>query len=288
MKSSIQSLHHIILGILRYREAEKQPAKFLRELFAFGYKEAISCIFPVFVFGMLALTRLIEVPGISRYDFLLIACLAMQVFMYFVGLESKRELVVICFFHAMGICMEIFKVAHGSWSYPDHGWSKLAGVPLYSGFMYASVASYICQAWRNMDLYLEKWPTLPSNVCFAVAIYGNFFSNAYIRDIRPILLVLLFWVFRNTYVYFNTNDRWRRMPMMLSFLLIAFFIWLAENIGTFLGAWRYPHQHAGWSAVKIQILSSWFLLVIVSVIIVALLKLVFEPQQTKGPRSHQK
>ena len=57
-----------------------------------------------------------------------------------VGLETKKEVGVICFFHLLGVSMEIFKVSHGAWTYPDDGFSKVMGVPLYSGFMYASVA----------------------------------------------------------------------------------------------------------------------------------------------------
>jgi len=64
----------------------------------------------------------------------------------------------------------------------------------------------------------------------------------------------------------------RRMPIVLSFVLIGFFIWVAENIGTFLGAWYYPHQTNGWNLVKWGKFSSWFLLVIVSFMIVAHLK----------------
>lgn len=60
--------------------------------------------------------------------------------------------------------------------------------------------------------------------------------------------------------------------MTVSFVLIAFFLWIAEDIGTFFGAWHYPHQGAGWNVVRIWIMSSCFLLVIVSVMIVAALK----------------
>lgn len=272
----IHRLHEKILTLLHLRESDPRFVSFLRELFAFGYKEAISCLFPVFIFGMLAITRVVPIPFIPRYDLLLVACLAMQFLMYRIGLESKREVAVICFFHFLGVSMEIFKVSHGAWSYPDAGYTKVLGVPLYSGFMYASVASYICQAWKHFDLKLERWPAIPQSGCFAVAIYGNFFTNAYFSDIRLIIIPLLMIGFWKTWVSFETNGRVRRMPMVLSFFLIAFFIWIAENIGTFLGAWRYPYQSGEWSVVRLQLMSSWFLLVIVSVIIVAILKKIEE------------
>ena len=34
-------------------------------------------------------------------------------------------------------------------------------------------------------------------------------------------------------------------------LLVALFIWFAENIGTYAHAWSYPHQRAAWTAVPI-------------------------------------
>ena len=191
---------------------------------------------------------------------------------YHAGLETKHEVYMICVFHLLGVSMEIFKVSHGAWAYPDFGYSKVFGVPLYSGFMYASVASYVCQAWRNFNLRLILWPSQPLGASFAIIIYGNFYTNVYTHDLRLLILPLLCLGFWRTWVLFDTNGVTRRMPMILSFLLIAFFIWLAENMATFLGAWRYPHQQEGWSAVKLQIMSSWFLLVIVSVIIVAVLK----------------
>jgi uncharacterized membrane protein YoaT (DUF817 family) len=32
------------------------------------------------------------------------------------------------------------------------------------------------------------------------------------------------------------------MPLLLGLVLIGFFVWLAENLGTFFGVWRYPNQ----------------------------------------------
>ena len=265
-------LHKTILSFLSRRGTDSKAAAFVRELFAFGYKESISCIFPAYIFSLLALSRLFSIPGIPRYDFLLIACLLMQYLMYRWKMESAKEVLVICLFHALGVTMEIFKVYHGSWAYPEQAYTKILGVPLYSGFMYASVASYICQAWKNFDLKMEHWPSLQNSSCCAMLIYGNFYSNAYITDLRLIIIPLIIAAFWSTWVHFETNGIIRRMPMVLSFFLIAFFVWIAENIGTLLGAWRYPHQKEGWSLVKLNLMSSWFLLIIVSVIIVAILK----------------
>ena len=62
------------------------------------------------------------------------------------------------------------------------------------------------------------------------------------------------------------------MPLLLAFVLIGFFIWLAENIGTFAGVWQYPNQLGAWSAVHISKWSAWSLLVIMTFVIVANLK----------------
>lgn len=254
--------------LLRLREGEGYGKAGLREFLAFGYKEALSCIFPVFIFVMLGVTKLVTAPIIPRYDFLLIAYLSMQWWMYRRGLESKRELVTISVFHLLGISMEIFKVSHGSWEYPESAFSKVFGVPLYSGFMYASVASYICQAWRRFDLRIEKWPPLWVSGVLGGAIYGNFYTNRYINDMRLVIIPLVVLVFARTSVCFRTNGVVRQMPMLLSFAFISIFLWLAENIGTSLGAWRYPYQKGAWVVVRPHIISSWFLLCIVSVIIV--------------------
>jgi uncharacterized membrane protein YoaT (DUF817 family) len=66
------------------------------------------------------------------------------------------------------------------------------------------------------------------------------------------------------------------MPVSLSFLLIGFFLWIAENISTLLGAWKYPNQENIWHMVDISKISSWSLLVIVSFVVVANLKLIKE------------
>jgi uncharacterized membrane protein YoaT (DUF817 family) len=246
----------------------------LSQLWRFGYQQALSCIFPVAVFGTLAITRYVDLPflHIHRYDLILLTLLLVQFIMYRAGLETIDEIKVICVFHLIGLGLELYKVQMGSWAYPEEGWSKLAGVPLYSGFMYASVASYLCQAWRRMDVQLIAWPTAHYTVPLSAAIYFNFFTHHYVWDFRWLLLVLVVAVFYRTYVGFRVGSIAYRMPLVLSFLLIGFFIWVAENIATFLGAWQYPDQQTTWRLVGFGKISSWFLLVIISFIIVAQLK----------------
>lgn len=52
--------------------------------------------------------------------------------------------------------------------------------------------------------------------------------------------------------------------MLAGFALVALFIWIAENLGTFAGAWLYPHQRGGWAPVPLTKFGAWFLLMIIS------------------------
>jgi uncharacterized membrane protein YoaT (DUF817 family) len=45
----------------------------------FGYQQAMSCLFPVFIFIMLGVSQVVSIPYLARYDFLLVACLAICV-----------------------------------------------------------------------------------------------------------------------------------------------------------------------------------------------------------------
>lgn len=244
----------------------------IKQLGTFGWQQALSCIFPVIIFASLALTQIITLPFLPRYDWLLLIFVATQWWMVRSGLETRDELKVITLFHMIGLTLEIFKVHMGSWSYPEEGYFKILGVPLYSGFMYASVASYLCQAWRRLDVQLIQWPSFYIVVPLSIAIYGNFFTHHYWIDMRWWLSVLVLIVFWRASVRYRVNDVSYRMPLALSFVLIGFFVWIAENIATFFGAWTYPNQSETWHLVGIGKLSSWLLLVIVSFLIVATLK----------------
>ncbi|XXM70572.1 DUF817 domain-containing protein [Lysinibacillus sphaericus] len=245
-----------------------------KQLVRFGREQALSCLFPVVIFASLALTKVIPLPFLPRYDWLLIICLVMQWGMLRSGLETRDELKVITLFHLIGLALELFKVHMGSWAYPEEGYSKVFGVPLYSGFMYASVASYLCQAWRRLKVELVKWPPFWAVVALAAAIYLNFFTHHFWMDIRWWLSALVIIVFWKSRVLYEVGGRKYRMPIALSFVLIGFFIWIAENIATFFGAWEYPNQSDAWSLVHLGKVSSWLLLVIVSFLIVASLKRV--------------
>ena len=80
------------------------------------------------------------------------------------------------------------------------------------------------------------------------------------------LLVAATW---GTWVHYTVGSERYRMPLALSFVLIGFFLWLAENISTVFQAWQYPDQADGWSMVHVGKFGSWALLVVVSIVLVA-------------------
>jgi uncharacterized membrane protein YoaT (DUF817 family) len=230
---------------------------------------------------LLAISAHVRIPGLARYDFLFLSAIAIQVALVAARLENWREVAVLSLFHLLGMGLELFKTSPPvrSWSYPEHAFFRLGTVPLYSGFMYASVASYIMQAWRVFSLRLTGFPPLWLAVSVCAAIYGNFFTNHFMVDVRWPLTALVLAIFWKTRVYFVVTKRERSMPLVLSFVLIGFFIWIAENIATYFGAWVYPNQAKQWAIIGPAKISSWMLLVIISFIIVAALKEIFPTQK---------
>ncbi len=244
------------------------------EFLVFGLKQARAAIFAGSFFVLLFISNHIPLFGLERYDFLFLAAVLIQAVLYLSKLETKDELKVIFLFHIIGLILEIYKTSPGvgSWSYPEAGVFKIMNVPLYSGFMYAAVGSYISQAWKIMKLQLINYTQYGLSVVLGFLIYLNFFTNHFIYDFRLFLIIGVFVLFWKTRVYFVITNTSRWMPMNLAFILIAFFIWIAENISTYLGAWKYPDQIHAWTVVSTQKVTSWFLMVIISFILVAYLK----------------
>ncbi|MGV0879657.1 DUF817 domain-containing protein [Martelella sp. FLE1502] len=248
--------------------------RFCVEFLFFGLKEARACLFAgLFLVAIFAMPRE-GLAGIPRYDLLLIIALAIQFAMIRFGLETVDEFKAICLFHVVGFALEAFKTSGAiqSWAYPDFAYTKLLGVPLFAGFMYAAVGSYIIQAWRILDVRIIHHPPYWMATLVALVIYLNFFTHHYIGDYRWYIAALAIGLYARTTVIFRPYDRDRKMPMLLAFVLIGFFIWLAENISTFFSVWQYPDQLGAWSTVHIGKWSSWTLVIIMTFTIVAFLK----------------
>ena len=249
-------------------------SRFAVEFFYFGVKEARACLFAGLFFLSVFIVPRSGILGLPKYDVILIIALTIQVWMLMVKLETWDEVKAICLFHVVGFVLEVFKTSSGigSWSYPDFAYTKLLGVPLFSGFMYAAVGSYIIQAWRLFDLKIRHYPPYWMATVIAILIYANFFTLHFIGDFRWYITACALGLYARAMVVFKPLDKTRKMPLLLAFILIGFFLWLAENISTFFNVWRYPNQNGIWETVHIGKWSSWSLLVIMTFTIVASLK----------------
>ena len=201
-------------------------------------------------------------------------CLVAQAGLCWSDLETKNELKVIAVLHLAGLGPELFKTQGHCWAYPEPAWIKFWGIPLCSGFMYASIASHLCQAWQRLDVHLHHWPRAWLTRALAGAIYLNFFSKRWLPDARWVLTVLVLLVFHRATSDFAVRGIQYALPLPIAFALIGFFLWVAENIATFFGAWQHPNQHGLWHPVALAKMSSWSLLVILSFPTVAQLKRV--------------
>jgi uncharacterized membrane protein YoaT (DUF817 family) len=251
----------------------------LFEFSVFVFKQGWSCLFGALMLGALLATHYFwpaDAP-IRRYDALTIFAIAVQGSMLALRLETLREACVILIFHVVGTVMELFKTSAGSWIYPEPSLLHIGQVPLFSGFMYASVGSYIARVWRSFDFRFTGFPPRWQTLLLAAAIYVNFFAHHWVIDLRWLLFAATAVTFWQTRVWFRPLETYRSMPLLIGFLLVSLFIWFAENIGTFAHAWTYPNQHGGWRLVPLAKLGSWYLLMIISFVLVSLVASVEEP-----------
>ncbi|MGO4448569.1 DUF817 domain-containing protein [Phyllobacterium sp. TAF24] len=242
----------------------------LVEFLVFGIKQAWACLFGGVMLAIIMLTRFHwpEHSPITRYDFLFLSALIIQLSMLVFKLETWSEAKVILIFHIVGTIMEIFKTHAGSWIYPEANFFRIGGVPLFSGFMYAAVGSYMARINRIFDIRLERYPSSALTLVLAIAIYANFFAHHFLPDIRIVLFAATAVLFWRTTMYYRVFRFRHKMPLLVAFFLVALFIWAAENIGTWSRAWIYPSQADGWALVSFAKLGSWYLLMIISVVLV--------------------
>jgi uncharacterized membrane protein YoaT (DUF817 family) len=256
--------------------------QFWFEFVMFGIKQAWACLYGGAMLVLLIATMVFwpkEGAILSRYDFLFIAALMFQGLLIALKLERLEEVKVIFIFHVVGTLMEIFKIHMGSWAYPGDGFIKLGGVPLFTGFMYACIGSYIARATRLLGMTYSHYPPIWTTWVLAGLAYLNFFSHHFVIDIRIGLFALSVILFWRTRVWFTPYQKPRWMPLLLGFGLVSFFIWLAENVGTFTGTWLYPHQKQGWHLVPLTKMGAWYLLMLLSFVLVSL---VHRPDRKNG------
>lgn len=257
----------------------------LVELVVFGLKQAWACVFGAVMLVLLVTARMLypDDAPLARADALVLAAVAVQVAMLALRLESLREMGVIALFHVVGTAMEVFKTAVGSWAYEADGLLRIGEVPLYTGFMYAAVGSYMVRVMRLFDLRFTRYPPLLATAALAAAIYANFFTHHYLPDARWVLLAATLLLYGRCAMSLRVHRRapWRRMPVIAAFLGVAGLLWIAENVGTAAGAWIYPHQRAGWELVPASKFVSWLLLMMVSVVLVTLVHRPRRPERAQ-------
>ncbi|MGX7895234.1 DUF817 domain-containing protein [Tsuneonella sp. HG222] len=244
------------------------------EFALFVFKQGWACLFGALMLALLLATHLFYPAdaALARYDFLTLAALGIQIAMLALRLETLDEAKVILAFHIVGTVMELFKTSVGSWIYPEPSVLRIGGVPLFSGFMYAAVGSYIARVWRIFGFRFSGFPSGLWPHLLAGAIYLNFFAHHWLPDARVILFLAIGGLFWRTRVHFTTWRAERRMPLLLGWLLVALFIWFAENVGTFARAWSYPDQAEGWRMVSPAKLGAWYLLMYISFVLVAVVE----------------
>ena len=241
------------------------------EFLRFGLKQGWACLFGGAMLSLIILTHAFYPvhSAVARYDVLFLGAVTIQVWMLAFRLETLDEAKVILAFHVIGTLMELNKTSVGSWTYPEHSLFHIGGVPLFTGFMYASVGSYLARVWRLFDFRFARHPSVRSCLFLSVMIYANFLADHYGFDARYGLIAATVYLFARTTILFKVWRAHRFMPLLVGFLLVALFIWFAENIGTFTGTWLYPRQMQHWTLVPLSKLTSWFLLMIISYSLVA-------------------
>ncbi len=243
----------------------------LAEFVMFVLKQGWACLFGGLLLCAIIGSKLIWQTDwpLHRYDALFLFAMATQAVFLWLKLETWEEARVIVLFHLTGTAMEWFKVSAGSWTYPEAGIFVVLGVPLFSGFMYASVGSYMARVIRVFDMRFAPYPPFWTTVVLAVAIYVNFFAHHFIIDIRAALFLATLLLFARTRIWFRIHETDWWMPLPMAAFLSALALWLAENVGTATGTWLYSGQLPG-QIVSFAKLGSWYLLLYVAFVTVTL------------------
>lgn len=243
----------------------------LVDLVMFTLKQGWASLFGGLLLAAILISRAFwqEDWPIRRYDALLGFALLTQFLFLRFGLETWAEARVILLFHLTGTAMEWFKVSAGSWAYPEPALLKLMGVPLFSGFMYAAVGSYMARVIRIFDMRFAPYPPLWQSYALAAAIYANFFTHHFLPDIRLALFAATLAVYGRTRVWFRNTIKLHWMPFPVAALLSAVALFVAENIGTLTGTWIYA-GHAARHVVSYGKFGSWYLLLFVAFVTVTL------------------
>ena len=243
----------------------------LAEFVMFVLKQGWACLFGGLLLAAIIGSKLIWQAdwSLHRYDALFLFAIVTQILFLHFRLETWEEAKVILLFHLTGTAMEWFKVSAGSWSYPEQALFKIMGVPLFSGFMYAAVGSYMARVIRLFDMRFHPYPPFALTFLLAAAIYANFFLHHFLMDVRIGLFVATLVLFARTRIWFRITRHHLWMPLPVAAFLSSLALWVAENVGTATGTWLYSGQSVG-QMVSLSKLGSWYLLLYVSFVTVTL------------------
>lgn len=247
--------------------------KIIKSSIEFSYKAASAALFGILLLIAFAVTAPMGSDlflGLFRYDYLLLYALLIQICLLYLKLESWAEAKVIALFHLMAMVMEIF-LTHpliASWHYPQPAIFKIMTVPLFAGFMYSAVGSFFARSLRLYSVTLSALPKFSHMLMLAVLSYINFMSKFFVPDIRYALFAWSTWMFWSTKICFRLTHHQLTIPMLPILWLLAFLIWIAENISTFYQIWLYPSQIDAWHMVGWGKLGSWYLLLLLSLVLV--------------------
>jgi uncharacterized membrane protein YoaT (DUF817 family) len=275
---------HLLETRLARQFKHRIPAP-LADLTIFTIKQAWACLFGASLLVAMIVSRVVWVDDwpIARYDALLGFAILLQAMFLWFRLESWSEVRVIALFHLTGTLMEIYKIHAGSWAYPDPAMLQIYGVPLYSGFMYAAVGSYMARVIRLFDMDFTPFPRWSLHFALAAVIYVNFFSHHFIFDLRYLLFAATVALYLRTRIWFRIGARWHWMPLPVAAVFASFFLWLAENIGTMTGTWLYAGQNP-LDVVSFAKMGSWYLLLYVAF---ATVTLVVPITQNRAAAAHR-
>lgn len=239
----------------------------------FSFKAVSTALFGILLLIAFAVTAPMgdtNYYGLYRYDYLLFYALMIQALLLYYKLESWAEAKVIALFHVLAMIMELFLThpAIASWQYPQPAIFKLWTVPLFAGFMYSAVGSFFARSLRLYQVSFYHLPSFANMFTLAILSYLNFMTKFFVPDIRYGLFLWSFIIFFKTKVYFKLQDKIFKLPMLLILFILAFVIWVAENISTFYKIWLYPTQVETWHMVGWGKLGSWYLLLLLSLVFV--------------------
>src|SRR5690606_8959903 len=191
--------------------------RYAYEFLWFGLKQGWACLFGGAMLALIVGTFLFwpDRAPLARYDFLVLGALGIQAAMLALKLESWEEARVIFLFHVAGTIMELFKTWHGSWIYPEESVLRIGAVPLFSGFMYAAVGSYIARVQRIFHIRVRNYPPLWTTWALAAAIYVIFFARHWGPAVRRALFGATALLFPRASLCFPAERAKPWMPMLL-------------------------------------------------------------------------